>query len=671
MQGLGHNKAMKKKGKFKQVAVMWIRDGVLINRMPINAVAFAYAYFLSAPAAEQDSLNVNSLVNFAFAQSGISCLEKMTLWRSSQDATDLDLEAAVRLYNDLATEAACSTSYFDGAIETLSWLKTCRASNFITSAVEQDVLDAWAYSPQGRQICSCSGAITEILGRRPNFCKGRDHFQYVSERLTKAAYQPESELIKTIYYVADAVSEIKQGREFSAEFSIVPIGFAHHIDSAQVLVAASLVRASLEKLLASGVVALASSSLTERLTLDERQLELPSAAALEASLRQAGATHVVRNFDELRSSLDPQFASRRLYGGKTVKTRPLKPITMVVWALSIVTTLLVLRVVGWMLFGIDQGTPQLIEYATEVVDSDRLRLLAADGSRLNSEDDSYAFYDAQKIFFDNELLPKAHTPVLDGPPPQAAFSSFKWCPFDERQIGIDWYAVTKLTDGRLFISGGEPRQGSIWRVPGDTKETFKSNRTFFYDPATGSYSKGPNLLQPRTGHSATLLEDGRVLIAGGGSPLLTCNIREIEIFDPKCNKVSLVGVMNKPRASHGVALLHNGKILFVSGRTSNEFSDAEESLTSTVELLDLNTSTCTIVGQLHQAREYLEVFPVGSSDALVLSGSTDAFRDDPKDSHILKAELYKGTRTGKAESVFHTPSLDELFNRLIGTRFFR
>jgi len=303
MQGLGDNKAMKKKGKFKQAAVMWIRDGVLINRMPINAVAFAYAYVLSAPIAEQDSLNVNSLVNFAFAQSGISCLEKMTLWRSSHDATDLELEAAVRLYNTLATEAACSASYFEGAIETLTWLKTCQASNFITSAVEQEVLDAWAQSPQGRQICSRAGAITEILGRRPKFCKGRDHFVYVSDWLTKAAYKPEAELIKTIYYVADAVSEIKQGREFSAEFSIVPIGFAHHIDSAQVLAAASLVTASLEKLLASGVVSLASSSLTERPSIDERQLELPSAAELEASLRQAGATHVVRNFDELRSSL--------------------------------------------------------------------------------------------------------------------------------------------------------------------------------------------------------------------------------------------------------------------------------------------------------------------------------------------------------------------------------
>lgn len=49
----------------------------------------------------------------------------------------------------------------------------------------------------------------------------------------------------------------------------MPIGFAHHIDSAQVL----------------------------------------TAAALEASLRQAGAAHVVRNFDELRGALDPQLAS--------------------------------------------------------------------------------------------------------------------------------------------------------------------------------------------------------------------------------------------------------------------------------------------------------------------------------------------------------------------------
>jgi|GEM_PF-1607322 len=668
MQGLGDNKAMKKKGKFKQVAVMWIRDGVLINRMPINAVAFAYAYFLSAPIAEQDSLNVNILVNFAFAQSGISCLEKMTLWRSRQDVTDLDLEAAERLYNALATEAACSTSYFDGAIETLSWLKTCRASNFITSAVEQEVLDAWAYSPQGRQICSRSGPISEILGRRPNFCKGRDHFKYVSEWLTKTAYQPESELIKTIYYVADAVSEIKQGREFSAEFSIVPIGFAHHIDSAQVLAAASLVKASLEKLLASGVVSLASSSssssssssLTDRLSLDERQLELPSAEALEASLRQAGATHVVRNFDELRSSLDPQFATRRLYAGKTVKSRPMKPITMVVWALFMVTVFLSLSAIVWLAAGRSRGTPQLIEYATSLIDSKRLRFVDEKGEELDSSFQPYQVGNSNRVYLDGKLLHKqSHSENLDLHCfPEKFLSS--GATFDGSELGIYLFGVVRLKDGRLFIAGGLPTKTSAWRVPGDTVETFKSNRTFFFDPATGHYSKGPDLILPRYSHSMTLLHDGRVLITGGSSPQDPINLRQAEIFDPKLNLVSVAGVMNKRRRGHAVAELHNGKVLIVGGSTTRSFSDSDENLTSTVELYDPSTSAFTVIGQLHYARENPIVVPYGNSGAVIFAGSTDAFRDNPPYSYIQTSEYYDGLKTSKAKSVFHTPSLDEV-----------
>lgn len=83
--------------------------------------------------------------------------------RSSLDAaeSDFDFDAAVKLYNALATEAACSASYFDGAIDALAWLKTCSASNFVTSAVEQEVLDAWATSSQGRLICGSPGLITE------------------------------------------------------------------------------------------------------------------------------------------------------------------------------------------------------------------------------------------------------------------------------------------------------------------------------------------------------------------------------------------------------------------------------------------------------------------------------------------------------------------------------
>lgn len=670
---------MSKKSKVKLAAVMWIRDGVLINRMPINAVTFAYAYYLSAPAVEQESLTVTSLVNFAFAQSGISCLEKMTLRRTSLDvamhsidepvASVFDFDAAVRLYNALATEAACSASYFDGAIETLAWLKTCRASNFITSAVEQEVLDAWSYSPQGQLICGRTGLITEILGRRPNFCKGRDHFKYVSDWLSGTVSQPEPEpeLVKTIYYVADAVSEIKQGREYSSEFSIVPIGFAHHIDSAQVLAAAALVKASLEKLLASGAITVSSSSSSssslERLALDESQLELPSAAALEASLREAGAAHVVRNFDELRRALDPQTAYRKFHVAK-VKSRPMKPITMVVWALALVTAFLFFSLIGWLATGRSRGTPQLIEYATYLIDSKRLRFVDENGKELDLSIQPYQDGNSNRLYLDGKLLHKqsdSENMELHCFPEKCLPSGSA---FDGSDLGIYSFGIVRLKDGRLFITGGLPTKTSAWRVPGDTIETFKSNRTFFFDPATGNYSKGPDLILPRHSHSMTLLHDGRVLIAGGGSPGVMVSLRQAEIFDPKVNLVMAAGSMNKQRRYHAVTELHNGKVLIVGGSTTRHFSDSDEHLTSTVELYDPSTSAFTVLGQLHYARENPIVVPYGNSGAVIFAGSTDAFRDNPPDSYIQTSEYYDGTKTSKAKSVFHTPSLDEMLYRL-------
>lgn len=674
---------MSKKSTVKQAAVMWIRDGVLINRMPINAVAFAYAYFLSASAVEQESLSVTRLVNFAFAKSGISCLEKITLRRSSLGATlhsidepvapDFDLDAAVKLYNALATEAACSASYFDGAIETLAWLKTCGASNFITSAVEQEVLDAWAYSPQGRLICSRSGPITEILGRRPNFCKGRDHFRYVSDWLSGTVSHLQPDLVKTIYYVADAVSEIKQGREFSAEFSIVPIGFAHHIDSAQVLAAASLVKASLEKLVASGAIAVnlsssssSSSSSSERLALDESQLELPSAADLEASLRQAGAAHVVRNFDELRGALDPQSAYRKFHVAK-VKSRPMKPITMVVWALALTCSVMVCSVAFCMVEGVDRGTPQLIEYATEVVDKARVRIVDADGVDWGSFSQTYLPSTVVEIYLDNKLLYsqlKARNDVQQRTVQDVLSTSDV---FDSSQLGIRNYGTVTLKDGRQFISGGVQDEESSYSVPGFARETFESNQTFIFDPATAQYSRGPNLLHPRSSHVVTLLPDGRVLITGGdgGWLLKYAHARQAEIFDPKLDTIVSAGLMSKPRVNHEALLLNNGKVLIVGGRTAIAFSDACDRLTSVIELYDPKTSVFTVVGQLHYARAGPRVEPFGNGGAVIFLGVTDVFRDVVGSNWIAPVEYYDGTKTSKAKSVVHTPSLDEVLYRLV------
>jgi hypothetical protein len=68
-------------------------------------------------------------------------------------------------------------------------------------------------------------------------------------------------------------------------------------------------------------------------------------------------------------------------------------------------------------------------------------------------------------------------------------------------IGRAWHTATLLTDGRMLIAGGSWRDGSAE----------------VYDPKTGTFTRTGSMTTDREFHTATLLSDGRVLIAGGSS----------------------------------------------------------------------------------------------------------------------------------------------------------
>ncbi|MBI2810362.1 MAG: hypothetical protein HYX67_06000 [Candidatus Melainabacteria bacterium] len=221
---------------------MWIRDGVLIDRMHINAVAFAYAVQLSSNQTTEPKASLSKLIYFAFEKSGLSCAEKVALYNAECQSI-VPVESAVQLYNAIATDAANEAHYFDGAIELLNDLKSGGNANMITSALEQELLDSWVVGSQGRHIAGCLDAV---LGKRGDFTKGRAHFQYVS----KLGYQ-------TIYYVADAVFEISTSANLAREFNIVPIGFGNEITRATVFEAVQIVSATVRRL-------------TEELNLSER-----------------------------------------------------------------------------------------------------------------------------------------------------------------------------------------------------------------------------------------------------------------------------------------------------------------------------------------------------------------------------------------------------------------
>jgi Putative Ig domain/Galactose oxidase, central domain len=107
--------------------------------------------------------------------------------------------------------------------------------------------------------------------------------------------------------------------------------------------------------------------------------------------------------------------------------------------------------------------------------------------------------------------------------------------------------------------------------------------------ATGS------LKTPRTGHTATLLGDGRVLVAGGFNSAVG-DLTSAELFDPASESFSLTGSMLTPRPQHTATLLENGpmltngKVLVTGGGTA------------TAELFDAVSGTFTLTGSMATPR---------------------------------------------------------------------
>ena len=86
-----------------------------------------------------------------------------------------------------------------------------------------------------------------------------------------------------------------------------------------------------------------------------------------------------------------------------------------------------------------------------------------------------------------------------------------WTPAGSMNYPRNGATVTTLPDGRVLVAGGTARQESLFEQGEEELIAF----TELYDPATNTWSVGPELAIPRTNHTATTLPDGRVLITGG------------------------------------------------------------------------------------------------------------------------------------------------------------
>jgi hypothetical protein len=111
--------------------------------------------------------------------------------------------------------------------------------------------------------------------------------------------------------------------------------------------------------------------------------------------------------------------------------------------------------------------------------------------------------------------------------------------------------ATLLPDGKVLIAGGARDQALA-----------DSDSVEIYDPATGSFRiTAGSMAVKRCSHTATQLPNGTVLFAGGGSVVT-------EIYDPSTGSFVLSGLTEFDRSGHSATLLQKGNVLVVGGLES-------------------------------------------------------------------------------------------------------
>ncbi|MCP3935167.1 MAG: hypothetical protein GY708_07320, partial [Actinomycetia bacterium] len=214
------------------------------------------------------------------------------------------------------------------------------------------------------------------------------------------------------------------------------------------------------------------------------------------------------------------------------------------------------------------------------------------------------------------------------------------------------HTATLLPSGKVLVVGGQGTSGSNVSLAS----------VEIYDPETGEWAEGPSLDQGRRAHTATLLASGKVLVAGGdaktvGNPLrcdTTETLNTAKVYDPTPPGTWEGALtMTESRRSHTATLLPDGKVLIAGGNNVTGSFWCNQ-LTS-AEIYNPATSAVTAVVDHMDTGRHLHTATLLPSGKVLLAGGTETSSSDG----ITKTELFDvGTETfTDGSDLFHRHNL--------------
>jgi hypothetical protein len=167
------------------------------------------------------------------------------------------------------------------------------------------------------------------------------------------------------------------------------------------------------------------------------------------------------------------------------------------------------------------------------------------------------------------------------------------------QAAREFHTATLLQNGKVLITGGSQSDTSAE----------------LYDPTTGAFVKTGSMAVARSGHTATLLTDGRVLVVGGSSDA------SAEIYDPATGTFASTDSMAAARSAHTATMLPNGKVLIVGGKNDSLQTILSTKALASTEIYDPQSGSFSPSGNLLSARTGHTTTLLSNGKALVIGGA--------------------------------------------------